>query len=245
MMKTVALFRARENAAASAQKIGRLGFAVAELPVTSVVRLSFEPPQGRFDAAIAASARAFAHLPPELARFFALPLYVVGARTARAAREAGWPATPPIAPEAAALVATLKGSLPAGARLLYLAGRDRKTETDEALRAAFDLDILELYAAEARKSWAVAKAEALAACFAALHYSRRSAAIAARLARAAGRESDFRRLVHVCLSVDVAAPLRAAGVERLEIADRPDEAALLAALSRAARRFPSPAASPI
>jgi uroporphyrinogen-III synthase len=158
---------------------------------------------------------------------------------------AGWPATSPISPDAASLVATVKSRFPPGARLLYLAGRDRKPETDSDLRGRFDLRVLELYAAEARKSWSRAKSESLASCFAALHYSRRSAAIAAEFAEAAGREREFRRLVHVCLSADVAAPLATAGVERIEIADRPEEGALLAALGRVARLFPSPAASPI
>jgi uroporphyrinogen-III synthase len=245
MTKTVALFRAREDASASARKIRGMGFGVALLPATSVVRLAVEPPAGRFDAAIATSAKALVALPSGFERFFGMPLFVVGMRTARAARKRGWPAAPPIAPDAASLIATLRSRLPSGAKLIYLAGRDRGIENDAALRAAFDLELIELYAAQARKSWPRLRAQALAACFAALHYSPRSAAIAAELAEAAGRGRDFYGLVHVCLSADVAAPLRAAGVERIEIADRPDEAALLAALERAARRFRFPAASPI
>ena len=61
----------------------------------------------------------------------------------------------------------------------------------------------------ALKPGARAEARALASCVAALHYSRRSAALAAALAKASRDvEADFLELVHVCLSHDVAATYR-------------------------------------
>ena len=46
-------------------------------------------------------------------------------------------------------------------------------------------------------------------------------------------------MAHICLSEDVAEPLKAIGAAQLFVADAPDEAALLATLSHAARVFPS------
>src|SRR6202044_2177131 len=47
------------------------------------------------------------------------------------------------------------------------------------------------HAAEARAAWTPAEARSLASCVAALHYSRRSAQLAARLAETAGVEACF------------------------------------------------------
>ena len=67
---------------------------------------------------------------------------------------------------------------------------------------------------------------------AALHYSRRSAAVALALADGSEHGGAFRRLRHYCLSPDVAAPLEAAGVPVHFVAARPREADLLDALAR-------------
>jgi hypothetical protein len=46
-------------------------------------------------------------------------------------------------------------------------------------------------------------------------------------------------MTHVCLSADGAGPLEAIGTAHVLVAERPDEPALFAALSRAGRLFPS------
>ncbi|RVU13894.1 uroporphyrinogen-III synthase, partial [Methylobacterium oryzihabitans] len=88
------------------------------------------------------------------------------------------------------------------------------------------------YAARALPALPEAVADALRdGCLdAVLHYSRRSAAVALGLAEAAGHGAAFARLVHACLSADVAAPLVAAGVASHVVAARPEEDALLDAL---------------
>ena len=130
------------------------------------------------------------------------------------------------------------------ASVLYLAGRDRKGAIEAALTGTFALEVVETYAAEARLSWRAREARALKSCAAALHYSRRSAALAGELAKVCG-DAQFLELHHFCLSSDVAEPIKALGAARIAVAERPDEAALFHLLSRDLCRFPSLGASRI
>jgi uroporphyrinogen-III synthase len=242
MTATVALFRAREDAAASAKRLRRLGFAVAWLPVIEIQTRAVQPRQEGFDAAIATSDKAFLAGAPGDA---STPIFVVGARSARAAKARGWRLGSPPAADATELIDVLTRRLRPGARLLYLAGRDRKSPLEEALARVFTLETVETYAAEARAEWRPAEARLLATCTAALHYSRRSAELAEQLARRSGETAHFLALRHVCLSGDVAEPLTAAGASSIAVAETPDEAALLEALAQDLRGFPSLKASRI
>jgi len=223
----VALFREREDASATAARLRRLGLSVACLPAIEIRIQPVRPQRSHYDAVIATSDKAFhANGPADKSS----PLYVVGARTGRAAEARGWRLALPPAQDAEGLIRALSGALKPGASVLYLAGRDRKGAIETALAEPFSLEVVEAYAAEARKAWRPQEAAALAACVAALHYSRRSASLAGALARGAGAEASFLKLEHVCLSRDVAAPLQAIGATRLAIAETPDEAALFRGL---------------
>ena len=150
------------------------------------------------------------------------------------AREAGLALAGEPAADASALAERLVRTLPPGARLLYLAGRDRKPALEAALAAAgLVVHAVELYAADAREAWSAREAGAVAGCDGALHYSRRTAALSLALAARAGLAERFRALLHVCLSAEVAEPLAADGATRIAVAAAPDEAHLLAALERA------------
>ena len=232
----IALFRAREDAAGSAARLRRLGFSVAHLPVIEIAPLPFAPAKARYDAVVATSAKAFLSEAP-LDR--AAPLFVVGARTAREGEARGWRLAAPPAPDAERLAGTLERMTEPGASVLYLAGRDRKPALEAALGATRALEVVEAYAAVARRGWRPAEIRALASSAIALHYSHRSAELAVRLAEAAGLSAQFAAMAHICLSADVAAPLQAIGAAHLFVAQRPDEPSLLATLSHAARLFPS------
>ncbi len=242
MTARVALFRAREDAAASAARLRRLGFSVASLPAIEVKAHPFQPRRSRYDAVVATSGKAFLDDGPADT---SSPLYAVGARTGRAAEARGWRLAAPPAPDAAGLIETLSGALAPGASVLYLAGRDRKGMIEAALKGAFALEVVEAYAAEAREAWRPAEARALLSCVAALHYSRRSAGLAAALAKISGGEAHFLALAHVCLSRDVAEPLAAAGATRIAIAETPDEPGLFRTFCRTVDGFPSLGASRI
>jgi len=242
MTARVALFRAREDAMASAARLRRLGFSVACLPAIEIKAQAVRPSRSRYDAVVATSGKAFLGAGPGDT---SPPLYVVGARTARAATARGWRVASAPAPDAARLIEILNGALRPGASVLYLAGRDRKGTIEAALESAFALEIAEAYAAEARAAWSPAETRALASCVAALHYSRRSAGLAAALAKVSGAEARFLGLAHVCLSRDVAEPLAAAGAAGIAVAETADEAGLFRALSRSLGGFPSLGASRI
>jgi uroporphyrinogen-III synthase len=233
--RRIALMRAQSDAEATAAELAARGFEAVIAPAIEIRALSAPPPDGRFGALVATSPRALQALGEAVrARLATIPLHVVGARAARAAREAGLALAGEPTADAAALARRLARTLPSTARLLYLAGRDRKPTLEAALVAAgFAVQALELYAAEARDAWSAQEARAVAACDGALHYSRRTAALAVALAARAGLAERFRAIDHFCLSDDVAAPLLADGARRVVCADAPDEARLIAALERA------------
>ncbi len=238
MGRSVALFRSPEDAERSAASLRSRGFDVAAAPVLNIVATGDAAPTGPFDAAVATSANAILHLAPAARTAIAgLPLYLVGQRAARAAADAGLsPALAP-APDVAALSAALKARLAPQARVLYLAGRDRKDALEGALAAiGAQTSVLETYAAGAREGWSKEEAAELARCAAALHYSRRSAALAVSLAARAGLAEHFAAIAHVCFSADVAEPLREVGWSHIVCAEAPDETHLLAALEQALRR---------
>jgi uroporphyrinogen-III synthase len=232
----VALFRDRKDANASAARLRKLGFSVACLPAIEIRTSPVRPRRSRYDAVIATSDKAFHSDGP---RDTPSPLYVVGARTGRAGEARGWRLAAPPARDADELVSTLAATLKPRAHLLYLAGRDRKETIETALAGAFDVEIAEAYAAKAREAWRPAEARSLASCVAAIHYSRRSAELAAAQAKAAGEEACFLELNHVCISRDVAEPLLALGASRVAIAETPDEAGLFRRLRQELGGFPS------
>ncbi len=217
-------------------RLRRFGFSVVRLPVIEIRPSPVEPERLRYDAVIASSDKAFLSAPSLDQRS---ALYVVGARTGRAAEARGWSLASPPAREAGELIATLMAMLKPRASVLYLAGRDRKAATEAALAERFELEVVETYAAEAREAWRPSEARALASCVAALHYSRRSAALAAALAKRAGANDCFLNLKHVCLSRDVAEPLQKLGATRIALAETPDEAGLFRTLREELGGFPS------
>ena len=186
--RRIALMRAQNDAEATAAELAARGFEAVIAPAIEIRALPAAPPEGRFDALVATSPRALQALGEAgRARLATIPLHVVGARAARAAREAGLALAGEPAADAAALAERLARTLPSAARLLYLAGRDRKPTLEAALVAAgFAVQALELYAAEAREAWSAHEGRAVAGCDGALHYSRRTAALAVALARAGG-----------------------------------------------------------
>jgi uroporphyrinogen-III synthase len=232
----VALFRERKDANASAARLRRLGFSVACLPAIEIRTRAVQPQRSHYDAVVATSDKAFLSEGPFDK---SSPLYVVGARTGHAAEGRGWRLALPAAADADELVRTLAGALKPKASVLYLAGRDRKEVIEAALSGAFALEVVEAYAAEARAAWGPTEAQALASCVAALHYSYRSADLAAALARAAGAATPFLKLKHVCMSRDVADALQALGATGVAIAETPDEVGLFRRLRQELGGFPS------
>lgn len=220
----VAVFRAPEDAAATQAELAARGFEAVLAPVTEIFALSASLPAQTFDFAVATSAKAFAAGVTPVG----LPLYVVGEKTAQAARRAGLVPAPP-----ADDVESLLPLLPPG-RALYLAGRDRKPDLEAALVGR--VFVVETYSARARSGWGSEEAAGIAGAAAALHFSARGAALATALAERAGIGPAFLRLIHICVSREAAAPL--AGASRVMWPHRPTQDALLDVLESALAERP-------
>ncbi|HMN71152.1 MAG TPA: uroporphyrinogen-III synthase [Rhodoblastus sp.] len=229
----VLIVRAAQDARRTAARLAAAGRQAIVAPVLDIANLDFAPPVGVFDAILATSAHAFEKV-DSLAPFRAVPLFVVGARTAEAARAAGFPAPQMVVANAGELGAVAARDLPRGACVLYIAGRDRKPDLEAALSPFFALTIVETYAAEPVAALPVAAAEALGSGdVAVLHYSQRSAAIFLDLAGRAGFAAELGAARHIAISADAAKPLLAAGLP-VAVAAEPNEDSLIEELARIA-----------
>jgi uroporphyrinogen-III synthase len=228
----VLITRPEPDAARTAETLRAAGHQVSVDSLLAVAPVAFDPPPGEFAAAAVTSANAPRALAanPAVAKLKSLPLFALGAHSASAAREAGFSRVETAGGDARALGEMLVRRLPAGARVLYLAGEDRARDL-AALTANIAIETLVVYRAKAAERFADATAAKLRAheFDAVLHFSPRSAATFVALVRQARLESALHSPRHLCLSAAVAAVLAAAGA-RAEIAPRPEEAALLALL---------------
>jgi len=227
----ILIVRAAEDARRTARRLEAAGHQAILAPVVAIHPLEFTP-RGEFDAVLATSAHAFER-PQTLASLCALPIFVVGARTAEAAQAAGFAPPRVVAANAEDLSCALRASAPPAARLLYLAGRDRKPDLEAALQDAFTLTVAETYEARPMAALPGAAQAALAAgaVDAVLHYSRRSAAIFLALARRADLADRLAAPRHVAISPDAAKPLAEAGLP-LAIAAAPTEDSMIEQLAR-------------
>lgn len=164
-----------------------------------------------------------------------LPAFAVGERTAAAARAAGFRNVVAGGGDALQLTQAVRAWAAAAEggrdRLLYLAGEE--LSHDLAAMLAPDGAIVHtvtVYRAVPAERFPGALDAALAAggIDGVLHFSRRSAEAFVNCARAAGVLTQALRASHYCISQQAAAPLMAAGAARVQVAARPDEAALIA-----------------
>lgn len=161
----------------------------------------------------------------------ALPAYAVGGRTRAAAVAAGFADVSSADGDIDDLVRLIAAAHPgATLPLLYIAGSARAGDLAAALRChGVQVETVILYrmvaapdlTAEARVALATWRVDAV------LHYSARSAAAFLAAVATAGMEESVSPIRHLCLSPQVAAPLVAAGLGKVEVAAEPNEAALL------------------
>lgn len=231
----VLVLRPDDGSRRTAARLAALGHEAMTSPVMETRATNAPAPAGAFDGVIATSAQAFGFADAgALAPFVRLPFFCVGARTAQAARAAGFGDIVSEAPDAAALAAAIAGHQSAGhtsARsLLYLAGRERKPDLEQALAAAniivtpwvvYEARALPALRNEAMESLRAGKLDA------ALHFSRRSAAIFCERVAEAALENEARALLHVAISADAANGLAPLAPPRVRVAVAPDEAHML------------------
>lgn len=202
---------------------------VAPLLQMQTVEVDFAGPYAAVLMTSANAARALAGHPrgKELAQ---LPAITVGARSAEAARAAGFSDVTSAEGALADLVRLARQRCAGSTRpLLYLAGEDRSGDLAGDLAAhGVVVETVVIYRVVAVERLPAELTQALTdkRLDGALHYSRRSAGTLLGLAEPSALNALL-SLAHYCLSDDVAAPLRAAGAGRISVAARPDEAALI------------------
>ena len=187
---------------------------------------------GHWGAVIVTSANAPAAIADNPAReaLRKLPLFAVGERSAQAARAAGFAEVTSAGGDVRDLVQLLRErQADASAPLLYLAGEERAADLVGELAArgiATEMRVVYRAVAAPFPDELIAALEA-GDVQAVLHFSRRSAENFLAGARTAGVAEQALAVRHYCLSAQVAGPLIAAGAQRVVVAPRPDEAALV------------------
>jgi uroporphyrinogen-III synthase len=223
--------RPEPDATRSAQALRAGGHEVLVAPLlsTQAIDADFAGPYGAVLMTSANAARALgAHR--RAGELTTLPAFTVGARSADAARAAGFSEVVSANGALADLV-TLIAAHFAGrsARLLYLAGEERAGDLGGELAAhGITVETVVIYRIVAAERLPAELVQALSSMRldGALHYSRRSVTTLLRLAEP-NVLNALLSLPHYCLSDAVAAPLRAAGAVRISVASHPDEAALI------------------
>jgi uroporphyrinogen-III synthase len=226
--------RPKQEAERTAARLTALGHEVLIAPVLEIAATGAVPPAGNFDGILVTSAQAIAHLDPASINVLrALPLFVVGERTAMAAAAAGFADMRAVAADAQQLGETIVTEFRHQTQWLYLAGRNRKHRLETVLAAAgCRVETIVVYEAcqvaplppQAGKALSEGRIDAV------LHYSRRSATIFRDLAEAAGLSEPARRPTHLCISEDTVSPLRGWAV-RITCAEAPDETSMMAAIA--------------
>ena len=165
-----------------------------------------------------------------VAQLRALPVIAVGRRSAEAMAAAGFADVTSADGNVSDLVRLVAARIEPAARLLYLAGEDRAGDLAGDLRArGFAIETAVIYRAVAATSLPPAAALALAdGLDGVLHFSRRSAEVFVDAARASGVLESALQAAHFCLSAPIAEPLVQAGAADIRVAERPNEAVLLA-----------------
>ena len=230
----VLVTRAREDAERTARRLAEEGHEAVLAPVLVIAPTGAPPPRAAWDALLLTSA----HAVPALAALDrGRPVFAVRARTAAAARAAGFRAVRSADGDARALARLVAAAVPRPATLLHATAPDRKAEPAASLAAAgFRVLVWECYEARAvpRLPDSALRAAEAGYLDAALHFSRRSAELLVGLAAREGLVPALRSVPHLCLSADVAAPLAARGFPT-RVAPEPDEASLLGLLGTARR----------
>jgi uroporphyrinogen-III synthase len=164
-----------------------------------------------------------------------LPVFAVGRRSAEAMAAAGFADVTSADGDVSDLARLVAVRIQSTAPLLYLAGEDRSGDLAGELRArGFAVEITIVYRAVAATDLPPAAADALASGIdGVLHFSRRSAEAYVDAARAAGLLASALKPVHFCLSAQIAEPLAQARAADIRIAERPNEALLIALIAAA------------
>jgi uroporphyrinogen-III synthase len=134
-VKKLVILRPEPGASATLARAREAGLDAVATPLFEVRPIAWDVPDaGAFDALLLTSANAVRFGGPQLAMLRGLPAYCVGAATAAAAGDAGFN----IAAVGQGNAASLAQAIPAGTRLLHLAGRDHRRIEGATTIAVYD-----------------------------------------------------------------------------------------------------------
>ena len=221
--------RPEPDGARTAAALRQRGHHVLVAPVLHTEPVTAPLSDARFSAVILTSANAARALAahPARARLMGLPAFAVGHRSAAAASAVGFADVRSAGGDQTDLAGLIRAQRLDGP-LLYLAGEDRAGDLGSALASqGLEVHTLVIYRAVMAKRLPDQIAAGLreARLDGVLHFSRRSAEAYLSCARSAGLLAAALVPTHYCLSRQVAAAM--AGAERVAVAPRPEEAALV------------------
>ena len=185
---------------------------------------------GNWAGVIVTSANALRAIEGKAGPLVKLPLYAVGARTAEAAREAGFTTVHVADGDAKALAALIgERAQEIPGPLLYLAAEQRAADLEAELKPRGVSVATRVVYRTLALPLPRALADALAAgrIDAVLHYSKRSAEAFLAGASVTGLHAQALGPRQICLSAQVAAPLAAAGAKNIAIAETAVETAMI------------------
>ncbi len=230
-MVRVLVTRPEPGASRTARRLEDQGFQPLLLPLTRPQALPVDALPGDVAAVAITSANAIRHAPREIvAALAALPCHAVGARTAQAARAAGFLSVDEGPGTAEALADALAGSL-SGRSVVYLCGRVRLPAFEARLSSAgVDVRAVETYDTIGIGYADAAVLERLSGrpVDIALVYSARAGTAIRELASRPALRGLFETTRFLALSGRVAAALGDIAGTDIRVASRPDEDALLA-----------------
>ncbi|MBE0580667.1 uroporphyrinogen-III synthase [Devosia sp.] len=235
--------RPEPDAQATLARLDALGIDAVAAPVMvrQTLDASLPPPDG-FTAMVLTSANAVRALAERgvLEQYRHLPVFAVGDRTAREASEAGFERVSSAAGALQDLVNAMTIARMRGP-IFYPTGKHQSADLAKALASlgvmVATAKIYDMVAIDALPAQILA--ELGGEIGAVLAYSRRTAEIFATLATSLPRDKRS-RLAMLCLSETVAEPLLEARFNRISLADRPDEDAMMALALAFAREQTGP-----
>jgi uroporphyrinogen-III synthase len=229
----VLVTRPEPGATRTAERLQRLGFEPIKLPLTEIVGLETSLPATTFDAVIATSANAFLYLPKAAILTLAgMPVFVVGEATAKAAKQAGFHPVQAQRGDVEGLLAMLKGTLGAGDKVLYLAGKVRRPDIEETLAdCGVEVDVIEVYDTKL-VSYSTENLKFLAdkPISAVLLTSVTSAEALAHILKSSNLRQLYEKSWFICLSNRIADALKYMSKDqnlKVDVCARPDEDAII------------------
>ena len=218
MSRPLAILRPQPGWDISAAAAREAGLVVCGQPLFTIDPVAWQPPEGIFDALLVGSANVLRHGGEGLAALRDLPVHCVGEATADAAAEAGFT----VAHVGSGGLQSILDAMAGRQRLLRLSGEERVS-----LRYPEGVSAQEVTVYRARDLPLDAAAIPPDAVVA-LH----SGAAAARFAREVDRLALDRARLTLCAIGPRVAERAQSGWQSIHIAERPDDAALLALAGR-------------